>query len=125
MRHLLPVSLAMLTCASISHAQPVIRANSIMNPASRLSARIPNYVMRQATLFIVRGAGLASGMPSSPSAGSPLPMTLAGASMQITAGGSTINVPMVYAARNMQDYRGNYDELAGIAPSSTPAGSGM
>src|SRR5258707_12972286 len=129
MRHSLPYfpAIAWLALTGASLAQsPVIRANSVVNAASHISPGLPNYGVAQGSLVIVRGQGLASGTPQQFTSGnSPLPTTLAGASMQITVAGAKVDVPMVYAAVGMfGDFTGPYDELAGIVPSTTPAGAG-
>src|SRR5258708_8628130 len=118
-----------LTGVSRLHAQaqsPVIRANSVVNAASHISPGLPNYGVAQGSMFIVRGQGLASGTPQQITSGnSPLPTTLAGASMQITVAGAKVDVPMVYAAVGMfGDFTGPYDELAGIVPPTTAASRG-
>jgi uncharacterized protein (TIGR03437 family) len=129
MRHHLPSHYRLafaLTVVSLLHAQPVIRPNSVVNAASHIFPGLPNYGLAQGSLFIVRGQGLASRTPQPFTSGNaPLQTTLAGASMQITVAGAKVDVPMVYAAVGMfGDYIGPYDELAGIVPSTTPAGDG-
>src|SRR6266700_8272290 len=113
-------AVAWLALAGVSrlYAQaqaPVISVNSVVNAASQIPPGLPNYGVAQGSMFILRGQGLASATPPITVANVPLPLTLAGASMQIAVAGAKVDVPMVYAAD---------DRLAGIVPSTTPAGEG-
>jgi len=112
------LSLAGMSSLYAQAQPPVITAGTVVNAASRLPPGLPNYGLAQGSMFMLSGQGLASGTPPNTVANltnPPLPTTLAGASMRITAGGATVDVPMVYAAP---------DRLAGIVPSTTPAGDG-
>src|SRR5437762_11866669 len=96
-----PAALLALASVSLLHAQaqpPVIRANGVVNAASRILPGSPNYGIAQGSMFLVKGQGLASGTPPNTAAGYPLPLTLAGASIQIALGGAKVDVPMVYTA---------------------------
>src|SRR5258708_4918113 len=109
-------ALLALTGVSLLYAQaqsPIITANSVVNAASRIPPGLPNYGVAQGGMFVLNGQGLASGMPPIAIANAPLPSTLP--SMQIAAGSAKVDVPLVYATVN---------QLAGIVPSSTPAGDG-
>jgi uncharacterized protein (TIGR03437 family) len=115
------ITLLILPSASLLHAQPqppVITPNSVSNAASRLPPGLPNYGIAQGSMFVVRGQNLAVRMPQFTVASSPLPLNLAGSSMQITIAGAKVDVPMVYAGTPGDDL------LAGIAPSTTPVGDG-
>lgn len=110
-----------LSGVSLLYAQaqpPVITPNSVVNAASRIPPGLPNYGIAKGSMFSVRGQNLAVRMPQFATASSPLPLTLAGSSMQIAIAGAKIDVPMVYAGTNGDD------QLAGIVPSSTPTGDG-
>src|SRR5213080_654367 len=96
-----PAALLALASVSLLHAQaqpPVIRANGVVNAASQILPGLPNYGIAQGSMFVVRSRGLASGTPTNTGAGYPLPLTLAGASMQIAVAGAKVDVPMVYTA---------------------------
>src|SRR5262249_9005583 len=118
----------LLSGVILLHAQaqpPRIIAGTVVNAASRIPPGLPNYGIAQGSMFILTGQGLATAAPPITAGSSPLQMPLAGASMQITVAGAKVNVPMVYAwAGFFQDSPGRYDQLAGIVPSTTPAGKG-
>src|SRR5260370_35376621 len=87
-----------LAGVSLLYAQaqgPVISANSVVNAASQIPPGLPNYGVAQGSMFILKGQGLASATPTITVADSPLPLTLAGASMQIAVRGATVDVRMV------------------------------
>ena len=114
--------------ASLPHAQaqPSIAAATVVNAASRIPKGLPNYGIAQGSLFTLTGQGLViAATPPLTVADLPLPLTLAGASMQITVGGTKVDVPMVSAwAGFAQNQGARVDQLAGVAPSNTPAGDG-
>jgi uncharacterized protein (TIGR03437 family) len=103
---------------------PVITAKAVVNAASRVPPGLPSYGIAQGSLFSVTGQRLAAATPPISVADSPQ-TSLAGASMQITVGGTKVDVPMVSVSAGFyQDDSGRYDQLAGIVPAATPVGTG-
>lgn len=115
--------IAALSLISSAGAQPVIRASSVVNAANNLPPGLPNAGLAQGSMFVLKGQNL--GAKGTVVANSfPLGTTMGGTSMKITAGGTTVNVPMVYVVGGLSDSQGAFDQLAGIVPSNTPTGSG-
>ncbi len=104
-------------------AQPVIRTSSVVNAANNLPAGLPNAGLAQGSMFVVKGQNLgAKGLAIANLF--PLSSALAGTSMKITVGGTTVDVLMAYVYGGLNDSQGPFDQLAGIVPSNTPAGAG-
>lgn len=101
--------LAVLT----SGATPQI--TSIVNAASYTPSGLPNSGVAQGSLFVVLGTGLGpTGLEQA--AGFPLPTNLAGTSMRVTVGETTVDAIMVYTQAK---------QAAAILPSNTPTGIGL
>src|SRR5262245_55535737 len=109
-----------------AQAQPSIVPGTVVNAAGHIPKGLPSYGIAQGSMFTLIGQGLvAAATPPITVAGSPLPATLAGASMQIAVGAMRVNVPMVYAWAGFAQNQGRrIDQLAGLAPSNTPTGDG-
>jgi uncharacterized protein (TIGR03437 family) len=117
-------SVVFLAAMGTALARPVIRPNSVVNAASYLPTGLPNYGIAQGGMFILKGQGL--GARGTVIASSfPLQPNMSGTEMRITVAGSTVNALMVYiVAGQASDRFGPFDQLAGIVPSITPAGTG-
>ena len=101
-----------LAAAAPVLAQPVIA--QLQNNYSYTLPGLPNYGIAEGCIFIVKGAGLASG--STPLQTSyPLPTTLLGTSVSVTVNGVT-TIPILYYVLPTQ--------IAAILPSATPVGTG-
>lgn len=95
----------------IGNAQTI---NAVVNAASNARPGLPNAAIAQGALFILYGTGL--GPASIAQATSyPLPTNLAGTSIKVTVGGSTVDAIMSYTLAT---------QVAAILPSSTPVGTG-
>jgi uncharacterized protein (TIGR03437 family) len=75
---------------------------------------LPNYGIAQGSIFVIFGTNLAN--TSTGLQAAPLQTDLDGVSVQITVGGSTTQALLYYVMPN---------QIAGLIPSSTPAGSGQ
>lgn len=104
---------AFLAVAAVAAAQPAIK--DVMNAASRIPSGFPSYGIAQGALFAVTGTGL--GPDQLQQASFPLPATdgLAGVTVQVKVGGSTVDAIMVYVSAT---------EVGAILPSATPLGTG-
>jgi uncharacterized protein (TIGR03437 family) len=93
-------------------AAPAI--TGVVNSASLIPPGLPNYGIAQGSIFNVFGSGLGpAAIVGAPTL--PLPPTLAGTTVTITIGGSTVTAPMFYSYQT---------QLAAILPSNTPVGTG-
>ena len=92
-------------------AQP--RIERVANNYSFLSSKSPSYGIAQGSIFSIFGTNLANSATGLQNA--PLPTTLAGVSATVTVNGSSTNVIWYYVTPN---------QLGGILPSRTPAGTG-
>lgn len=103
----------LLVSASALAQQPVISAGGILNAASNALPGLPNSGIAQGSMFVVFGSNL--GPAQLTQAGAfPLPTTLAGTSVRVTAGGATTNAIMVYTSAG---------QVAAIMPSNVPVGT--
>ena len=115
--------IAALSLALSAGAQPAIRPSSVVNAANNLPAGLPNAGLAQGSIFVLKGQNL--GAKGTVVANSfPLGSTMGGTSMKIAVGGTTVDVLMIYVVGGLSDDQGPFDQLAGIVPSNTPAGSG-
>ena len=109
----------------IAAAQPTIDAGSVTNAASYISPALPNGGLAQGSMFVVKGKNLGAcglNMPGT----LPLATALGGTSIKITAGGTSVDAPMIYVlAGRGKDASGQDlpDQLAAIIPSNTPTTS--
>ncbi|HEV2117610.1 MAG TPA: hypothetical protein VGR48_16370, partial [Terriglobales bacterium] len=109
---LLTVVSALAAAMGVAAGQPTI--TSVANAASNLPQGLPNSGIAQGSIFIVKGTGLGpdtiafaqTAFQSS---------TLAGSSISVTVGSTTVNALMYYASAA---------QLAALLPSNTPTGSG-
>src|SRR6185437_5622984 len=73
-------------------AGPAITA--IQNNSSLISSGLPNYGIAPSSLFVIKGTGLAApGAPVLQDTVAGLPLTLNGASISVTIGGTTTQPP--------------------------------
>jgi uncharacterized protein (TIGR03437 family) len=113
MKRLVNFSCALLILAGTAAAQPKI--SEVVNAGNRFASGLPGYGIAQGAIFVVTGNGL--GPDDIQKASFPLPAAdgLAGVTIRVTVGGTTVNAIMVYASAK---------EVAAILPSSTPTGTG-
>jgi uncharacterized protein (TIGR03437 family) len=98
-------------CAAGALAQPVV--NAVANNYSYVLAGLPNYGIAQGSIFVIFGSNLAAA--SSGLQGVPLKTTLDGVSVQFSVPGATTQALLYYVMPN---------QIGGILPSATPAGTG-
>jgi len=95
-------------------AQPMVFTGGAVNVASFVPAQFPNYGIAQGSLFTVFGQSMGPAniqfVPAFP-----VTTTLAGSSIQVTVGNTTVDCLMVFALAG---------QLAAILPSDTPLGAG-
>ncbi len=91
-----------------------VTVSAAVNAASYLNASLPNGNLTQGGAFVVFGKGLGPATVAEVSA-FPLPNTLAGTSVSVTVGGTTVPCIMLYTLAT---------QVAAVVPSSTPVGSG-
>jgi uncharacterized protein (TIGR03437 family) len=98
-------------------AGPVI--NNVLNNYSYIPAGFPNSGISPGTIFTIFGSGLANApsgtLTLESSSGSGIPKLLAGATISVTVGGTTVTPGMYYAIPS---------QIAAVLPSNTPTGSG-
>jgi uncharacterized protein (TIGR03437 family) len=102
---------ATLLCGGWASAQPVVSA--VLNNYSYVPSPLPHHGIAQGSIFVIFGTGLANGSTGLQSV--PLRTTLEGVSAAVTVGGVTRAVILYYVTPT---------QVAGILPSSTPAGAG-
>jgi len=98
-------------CAARVLAQPVV--NAVENNYSYVLPGLPNYGIAQGSIFVIFGGNFAAA--SSGLQGLPLQTTLGGVSVQFNVQGATTQALLYYVMPN---------QIAGILPSATPAGTG-
>ena len=90
----------------------------VVNNYSFIPAGFPNSGVAPGTLFVISGSGLASAptgnLTLNSSAGQGIPLTSAGASVSVQAGGKTFTPGLYYASPA---------QIAAVLPSGTPTGS--
>jgi len=96
-------------------AQPAIE--SAENAAGYMKAGLPNSGLAQGSLIVIKGTAL--GQTALAQASIPLPLSLAGTSATITAGGTTLTMPMNYVI----GIPGNKIQISAVVPSNTPLGA--
>ena len=108
-----PLLLSLSICFALN-AQPSIV--DVVNSASHIPTGFPSAGIAQGSLFAIIGSGL--GPDPIQFATFPLPARdgLAGVSVQVAVGGSTVDAIMVFAAPT---------QVSAILPSSTPTGTGV
>jgi uncharacterized protein (TIGR03437 family) len=97
-------------------AQPVVGSSGILNGASYAVPGLPNSGIAQGSIFIVFGQNLGPAAIAQVSR-FPLPTSqgLAGTSIKITVGGTTVDAIMLYTLAT---------QVAAVLPSNTPIGTG-
>jgi uncharacterized protein (TIGR03437 family) len=106
--------LIVLAVAGIAAAQtPAISPNGIVNVASYAYAGLPSGGIAPGSLFVAFGSNLGPATLTQATA-FPLATTLAGTSVQISAGGKTYDAPLNYTSAG---------QVVGILPSAVPAGA--
>lgn len=93
-------------------AQPVVQ--NAVNAASYANPALPNGSLAQGGMFIVQGSNLGPANIEIVNA-FPLPTTLAGVSVRVTVGSTTVDCIMIYSLNSA---------VAAVLPSSTPTGAG-
>ena len=88
----------------------------VQNNYSYIAPGLPNYGIAPGSLFIIKGSNLASNTTAvlQSSAGG-LPLTLNGASISVTVGGTTVTPAIYYTSAT---------QIAAVLPSKTPTGTG-
>jgi len=87
---------------------------SVVNGASGVMPGQAQSVIAQGSLFVCYGYGLGKTLQNE--SGFPIPQTVGGTSIRISAGGSTYNALMIYSSES---------QAAAILPSAVPVGDGM
>jgi len=90
--------------------------SGVVNPAGNIPPGFPNSGLAQGGIFVAYGSNL--GPASLVQATTlPLPTTagLAGTSISITSGGTTVSAPLIYTSQG---------QVAAVLPSNTPTGNG-
>jgi uncharacterized protein (TIGR03437 family) len=95
-------------------AQPIINANAIVNSASYLAPGLPGSGIAQGSIFTISGTGLGPDTGTAAPGVFPLPTTLAGTSVNITANGAKSNAVILYTSSL---------QISAILPSTTPVGA--
>lgn len=95
-------------------AQPVpeINRGGVVNVASFVPDGVPNAGIAQGSIFAVFGRGLGPAQLVA-SRGLPLPTTMEGVTVRITAAGTASNAPLIYVSAGV---------IAAVLPSATPLG---
>ena len=112
MKALYSLLAALLLAASPCWA--AISPGGVVNAASFAPAGLPNAPVASGSVILVFGSGLAG--PGLAQAGYPLPLDLAGTTIQVTVGGQTVDCYMIYTTPG---------QVAALLPSSVPAGTGQ
>lgn len=103
-----------LAVALISLAPLRVSAQSAVNVASFADPSLANGSLAQGGMFTVFGSNLGPATLEQVS-GFPLPTTLAGTSISVTVGGTTLDCVMIFTSAA---------QVAAILPSTTPVGTG-
>jgi uncharacterized protein (TIGR03437 family) len=101
-----------LAIAAAAYAQP--RITAVTNAASYISQDLPNGLLARGSFVVVKGSGLGpTGIVVNQSL--PFPISLAGTSVRVTVGGTSVDGYMYYTSAA---------QIAFILPSQTPSGTG-
>jgi uncharacterized protein (TIGR03437 family) len=104
----------LLPAAFHAAAQPAINPGGVVNAASYIRSGFPNSGIAQGSLFVVFGRDLGPAeLRTAP--GLPKPTSLAGTSVRVSAGGTTVDAFLYYTSSS---------QVAAILPSNTPLGEG-
>src|ERR1051326_1089576 len=99
--------------ATAVSAQPKINTNGVVNVASYAIPGMPNAPIAQGSVFVIFGSGMGPATLQQVTQ-FPVPTTLGGTSVTISAGGQTLQAPVIYTLAG---------QVAAILPSNTPTGS--
>ena len=114
MRSVICVLAVLIAGASALTAAPTINNNGVVNVASYAPVGLPNSFIAQGSIFVVFGKGMGPATLVQVTK-FPLDTTMAGTSIKITVSGTTVNALMIYTSDG---------QVAAIAPSNTPIGTG-
>jgi len=104
-----------VAAALILSAAPLAAQPAAVNVASFANPNLPNGKIAQGSMFEIFGSGIADpGINTDPEF--PLDTVLAGSSVSVTVGGTTVQCPMVRTLAN--------DRVAALMPSDAPLGAG-
>lgn len=104
-----------VAAALILSAAPLAAQPAAVNVASFANPNLPNGKIAQGSMFEIFGSGIADpGINTDPEF--PLDTVLAGSSVSVTVGGTTVQCPMVRTLAN--------DRVAALMPSNAPLGTG-
>jgi uncharacterized protein (TIGR03437 family) len=106
------VLLVFLLAAAIGCAQPFVAPRGVLNAASYTPAGLPGGAIARGSMFSVFGQRLGPATPAQASS-FPLGTTLAGVSVRITQGNTTVDALPVYVSAG---------QVNAIMPSNAPAG---
>ncbi len=95
-------------------AQPSVPVGGVLNAASFAQAGLPNSGIAQGAIFVVFGTAMGPAEVVL-SSGFPLPAELAGTSIRVTVGGTTVPAFLLYTSAT---------QVSAIMPSNTPVGEG-
>ncbi|MBI4464977.1 MAG: hypothetical protein HY647_09760 [Acidobacteria bacterium] len=115
--HLMALAVLVVVLVSPALAQPSIAQNGVLNGASYALPGLPNAGIAQGSIFIIFGQRLGPATLVKVSS-FPLPTSppgLAGTSVKVAVGGTTVDAIMLYTSAG---------QVAVVLPSSTPLGSG-
>jgi len=96
-------------------AQPLINANAIVNSASYLAPGLPGSGIAQGSIFTISGTGLGPATGTPAPGVFPLPTTLAGTSVIITASNGAQSMAIILYTSDLQ--------ISAILPSTIPLGN--
>jgi uncharacterized protein (TIGR03437 family) len=94
-------------------AQPAVNTGGVVNAGSGAAPGLPNAGIAQGSMFLVYGSNLGPANLAQVFT-YPIPASFAGTSVKISAGGLSIEAPIVYTSRQ---------QIAAILPSRTPIGA--
>jgi uncharacterized protein (TIGR03437 family) len=107
------VLLAASTISLQAQTKPTIKSNGIVNAASFAGPGMPNFPIAQGSIFNIFGSGLGPATLVQ-SSGFPVPTVLAGTSVVVTSGSTTVKPLILYTSDG---------QIAAVLPSSTPIGT--
>ena len=100
--------------AGIAYAQPTIDSGGVTNAASYALPELPNGALARGGMIVIKGNNLGPAELQIINA-FPLPLDLAGTSINATVNGTLVRLYMIYTSAK---------QLAAILPSQTPEGNG-
>jgi uncharacterized protein (TIGR03437 family) len=108
--------LAALATAAFAQVPSIRATDGVLNGASYALSGLPNAGIAQGSIFVIFGDNLGPATLAQVNA-FPLPTTagLAGTSVAVTVGGTTVNAIMIYTVKT---------QVAAVLPSNTPTGTG-